>query len=133
MNSLYDKGRQAYLEGTLAVLTDTIKACLVGAGYVPNLATHQFLSDLGANVFGTPQTLTGKTSTAGVFDANDVTFTAVATGPTITYIALYKDTGVPGTSPLIGLIDTATNMPLPANGGDIQVQWDNGANKIFKL
>jgi len=34
---------------------------------------------------------------------------------------------------LIAFIDTATNLPVTPNGGDIIVAWDNGANKIFKL
>jgi hypothetical protein len=55
-NALYDKGRQAFLEGSIAYLTDTIKVALVTNGYTPNLSTHQFYSDLtpGSNVVGTP-------------------------------------------------------------------------------
>jgi hypothetical protein len=30
-------------------------------------------------------------------------------------------------------IDAATGLPLTPNGGDVTIQWDNGANKIFKL
>jgi hypothetical protein len=68
-----------------------------------------------------------------VFDGDDVTFTAVAGGATINYLVIYQDTGTPGTSRLIACIDTATGIPLSTNGGDITIQWDNGANKIFKL
>ena len=131
-NSLYDKGREAFVKGLIAIDVDTIKVALLGSGYTPNLTSHQYKSDLGANIFGTPQTLTVTSTTAGTVKGNNVTFTAVATGPTITYIALYKDTGTSSTSPLIGLIDTATNLPLPANGGDITVQWDS-VNGIFTL
>ena len=38
-----------------------------------------------------------------------------------------------GTSPLIANIDVATGLPITPSGGDIIVQWDTGANKIFKL
>jgi hypothetical protein len=31
------------------------------------------------------------------------------------------------------VIDTATGMPFLPNGGDIQIQFDAGANRIFKL
>ena len=48
-------------------------------------------------------------------------------------VALYKDTGVSGTSPLLALIDTITGFPLATNGGDIQIVWDSGAYKIFSL
>src|SRR5437016_2205329 len=96
-NAMYDKGRQAFLEGSIAILTDTIKVVLVKSTYTPNLATHQFLSDLGANTVGVASTLGTKTSTAGVFDAADVTLTAPPAGNVCNYLAIYKDTGVAGT------------------------------------
>lgn len=132
-NALYDKGRQAFLEGGIAWLTDTIKLLLATSGYTPNLATHQYVSDVGGgNEVVRSGAFAGKSSTAGVADANDVTLSAV-TGSTATYIIIYKDSGVDASSPLIACIDTATNLPVTPNGGDITVQWDSGANKIFKL
>jgi hypothetical protein len=133
-NALYDKGRQKFLEGAINWLTDTIKVLLVDTGlYTVNLATHEFLSDIpaGARV-GTAQTLASKTSTAGVADAADVTFNTV-TGNSVEALVIYKDTGVEASSPLIAYIDTATGLPIAPNGGNINVVWDNGANKIFKL
>jgi len=133
-NALYDKGREGFLDGSIDWDTDTIKCVLVdSADYTPNLATHDFLDDVpsGGRV-GTPQTLTGKTVTNGVADANDVTFPAV-TGDPSEYILIWKDTGVESTSRLIALLDTATGLPVTPNGGDIGIAWDNGANKIFKL
>lgn len=134
MNSLYDKGRESFLNGDIAWLTNNIKAVLVdGADYSPNLSTHQFLSDIPAiGRVATSANFASKNSAAGVADAGDITFTTV-TGDTSEYIAIYQDTGVAGTSRLIGLIDTATNLPITPNGGDINVSWDNGANRIFKL
>lgn len=133
-NALYDKGRQKFLEGGIDWLNDTIKVVLVdGADYTPNLATHEFLDDVpGAGRVGTPQTIANPTSTDGVADGDDVTFPTVS-GDQCEYILIYKDTGAEGTSPLIALIDTATGLPVTPNGGDITVQWDAGANKIFKL
>ncbi len=132
-NALYDLGRQAFLEGGIAYLTDNVKAALVSGGYTPNLATHQFLSDLGANILGAGLALTSKTSTAGVANAANLTFSGVSAG-TVTYVALYKDTGVAGTSPLIALIDTATGLPVTVPGSsNVIITWDTGANKIFKL
>lgn len=133
-NALYDKGRQAFLEGGVAWLTDSIKAVLVDAGaYTVNLSTHQFLSDIaGGARIATSAALAGKSSTAGVADANDSVFTAV-TGVQSEAVVLYKDTGTAGTSALICYIDSATGLPVTPNGGDITVTWDNGSNKIFKL
>jgi hypothetical protein len=68
-----------------------------------------------------------------VANAANVTYTAVTAGSTVTYLAIYKDTGSNSTSPLIALIDTATGLPVSTNGGDITVSWDTGANKILKL
>jgi hypothetical protein len=127
-NALYDKGRQAFLEGSIAWLTDNIKAVLVTSGYTPSTGTDQFLSDVpGGDRVATSGNLASKTSTSGVADAADLTFTAVS-GSAVAYAVLYKDTGTAGTSPLILIIDTATNLPVTPNGGDITVQWDNGAN-----
>ena len=133
-NALFDKARQRFLEGQFNWNTDTIKAVLVDTGtYTPNLSAHEFLADVGAGArIATSGAFTGKTTTGGAADANDVTFTSV-TGASIEAIILYKDTGTDATSPLIAFIDTATGLPITPNGGDIIVTWDNGANKIFKL
>jgi len=144
-NALYDKARESFLSQNPALDwdTDTIKCFLIdSASYTVNLATHQFLSDVaggsrkgnngGATDADAP-TLGTKTVVAGVADAADVTLTAVTTGGTYEYILIYKSTGTESTSPLIALIDTATGLPVTPNGADITIQWDNGANKIFKL
>lgn len=133
-NALYDKGREAFLSGTISWSSDNIKVVLVdNADYTVNLATHQFLSDVasGGRV-ATSSNLSSKTVTAGVADAADVTFTAV-TGDQSESLVIYKDTGSAATSPLIAYIDTATGLPVTPNGADITVTWDNGSNKIFKL
>jgi hypothetical protein len=128
--SLYDLGRDAFLNGAINWTSDTIKVALVSASYSANMATDQYYSAVSANVIGTPVTLSGKSTSAGVADAADVTTAAIATGSTITQFVIYKDTGSAATSPLICREDvTAT----PTNGGTILLTWDNTANKIFKL
>lgn len=132
--ALYDTGRNAFLTGSIAFLTDTIKYVLVDTGaYTVNLATHQFLSDIpvGART-AISNPLTGKTAVAGVADANDAVFPA-ATGVQSEALVLFKDTGSPATSQLILYNDEATNLPITPNGGDITNVLDNGASKIFKL
>lgn len=131
-NTLYDLGRKAFLDADIDYLVDTIKVALVDTGTYTFSQAHQFYSSVSAGVVGTPQTLATKTSTAGVADADDVTFTSVS-GNSVEALVIYKDTGVAGTSPLIAYIDTATGLPVTPNGGDITIQWDSGANKIFKL
>lgn len=132
-NSLYDEGRRAFLSGEIDWGTDTIKAALLRSSHTPDLALHGFYVDVLADTVGTPVVLGNKSAVDGVADADDVTFTAVPGPEQIGYILLYKDTGVTATSPLIGLIDTATGLPVTPNGGDIDINWDNGANKIYRL
>lgn len=133
-NALYDKARERFLMGQLDWLTDTIKVVLVDTGnYSVNLAAHEFLSDIpSAARVAISGALTGKTATGGVADADDVTIAAVS-GPTVEALVIFKDTGDPSTSPLIAWIDTASGLPFTPNGGDVTIQWDNGANRIFKL
>lgn len=133
-NALYDKGREAFLSGSISWSSDNIKVVLVDVGdYTADLATDQYLSSIAAvGRVATSGNLASKTVAAGVADAADVTFSAVS-GDQCEALVIYKDTGDAATSPLIAYIDSATNLPVTPNGGDITVAWDNGANKIFKL
>jgi len=131
-NALYGLGRQKFLEGAIAWLSDDIKLSFVdGAVYSPSIDVDEFIDDIASTIEDSGN-FVGKSSTLGVADATDVTV-ATVTGNEFEYIVIWKDTGTPATSPLIALIDTATGIPCTPNGGDIIVQWDAGANKIFKL
>jgi len=135
-NALFDKGRESFLKAEINMVTDTIKAILVDHGVdTPVLATDQFLSDIAAGArFATSPAFTTKTTAAGVFDADDITFAAVS-GATCESMVIYQDTGTPTTSRLIAYIDTlgVGTFPVTPNGGDISFVWDSGANRIFKL
>lgn len=133
-NALYDKARERFLTGQFNWSTDSIKSVLVDTGaYTVNLTSHEFLSDISSSArVATSGAFTGKTTTGGAADANDITFSSVS-GASIDAIVIYCDTGTEATSPLIAFIDTATGLPITPNGGDIIVTWDSGANKIFKL
>jgi len=135
-NALYDSARESFLSGNLDWLTDNIKVVLV-EGYTPDTATHDFLDDVtgagGGTIAATSGNFANKTATAGVADADDVTLSEVPAGDPCDHLVIYKDTGTDSTSDLIAVIDTATGLPLTPNGGDVTIQWDEGANKIFKL
>jgi hypothetical protein len=132
-SSLYDKGREAFLDGTISWTGATIKAALVTSSYTFSNA-HQFWSSVSANQVGSSVTLATKTVTSGVADADDLVFSSVS-GSACNALVIYKDTGVAGTSPLIAYIDssTATGLPVTPNGGNINIVFDSGANRIFKL
>lgn len=133
-NALYDLGREGFLGGDIDWDANSIKAVLVDTGqYTVNLATHQFLSDIPAGArIATSAALSAKTKAAGVAGAANFGFTAV-TGVNCEALVIFADTGTPATSRLIAYIDTATNLPVTPNGGDINVNIDTGANKLFKL
>lgn len=131
-NALYPKWKQALLEFTTNNDLDgqTVKVALVTAGYTYS-STDQYYSSVSASVVGTPQTLGSKTFTDGVFDAADVTFTAVS-GSQVVSLVIYIDTGNSATSPLVAFIDTGvTNLPVVPNGGDIAITFN--ASGIFAL
>lgn len=133
-SGLFDSGRNRFARGdTLwkASAGSTIKAALIDTGTtVPNLATHTTMSDLRSAVVGTDTGLTLLDPTAGVVDANDVTFTSVS-GSSVEGVVLYHE--VSGTDANRFLIAWEEFTAVTPNGGDITIQWDSGANKIFKL
>lgn len=138
-SDMYAKGREGFLDGTIDYDTAVIKAVLVDTGtYTVNLATHQFMSSV-TGIVGSAGTLASKTVIDGVADAADLVFTAVS-GATVEAIVIYQASAVTGGADvaagaqrIIAYIDTGTGLPVTPNGGDITIQWDNGANKIFKL
>ena len=133
-NGLYEKGREKFARGQINWDSDNIKCVLIDTGaYTVNLALHEFLSDIAVGArLATSANFTGKTSTNGACDADDVTWPTV-TATSGEAVAVYKDTGTDSSSPLICYVDTATGLPVIPNGGDIIVIWDNGTFKIFKL
>lgn len=132
-NALYAKGAQKTLDTLISWRTSNIKAALVRNDYPQNLTTDEFYADISAYVVGTPQALANKSITNGIFDADDVTVPLVAAGSTCEGVVLYVDTGNPATSSLLAYIDTITGFPFNTSGGDVLVQWSNGAYKIFSF
>lgn len=132
-NVLYDPGRDAFLNGDIDYTNDTIRVYLIDNAYYTFSAAHQFLSQVASTSRVAFAALAGKSTTAGIADANDTVLSSV-TGNSCESLVLCKWTGDESTSPLIGYIDTAAaGFPVIPNGGDITITWDNGANKIFKL
>jgi hypothetical protein len=140
-SSLYDAGREGFLLGEIDWDGAVIKMALV-RGYTFN-ASHKFVSDVtnaGGTLVATSSALTSKTGAAGVADAADVTFSAVATGPAIPAAIYFQSSAVTGGADvaataqrLICYVDTATGLPVTPNGQSITWAHDNGASRIFKL
>ena len=133
-SALYDHGREGFLAGDIDWDGDDIKVVLVDEDDdTPVLATDEDLADrVAGSRVATSGNLASKTVTAGVADADDVTLSAVS-GDECESFDIYQDSGVEATSRLIANVDDATGLPVTPNGGDITIQWDSGANAIFKL
>ena len=111
---------------------DGVYVALIDTGVYTYSAAHQFYSSL-SGIIGTPQRITNPTvSTAGVFDGDDVTYTAV-TGATVEALVIYRqNSGANTTWRLVAYIDTGvTGLPVTPNGGDISITWN--ASGIFAL
>ena len=135
-NALYEHGRENFALGAIHWMSDDIKIAFIDESDDAqgiDLAADEDLADRTSGaIVATSGNLGTKNANAGVCDAADVTVPTV-TGDVFESIDIFKDSGVDSTSLLIGNIDTATGLPFTPSGGDIEVQFDAGANKIFKL
>lgn len=133
-NAVYPKFKELALGAGGNLSSGTVKCTLVDTASYTYSATHQYFSSVagGARV-GTAVTLSSKTLTDGVFDAADISFTGLSSAPSIEALVIWVDTGSDATSPLVAYIDTATGLPVTSGATQVDVAWDNGANKIFKL
>lgn len=107
---------------------------LVDTGTYTYSAAHQFFSSL-SGIVGTDQRITTPTAgtvSAGTFDGDNVTYTAV-TGATVEALVIYRhNAGANTTWRLVLYLDTSvTGLPVTPNGGDITVTWS--ASGIFTI
>lgn len=131
-NAIYPLAKQSMLNAQLNFATDNLKVVLVDTALYTYSATDQFLSNIavGARV-ATSGNLANKTTTNGVFDADDITLSAVS-GASVEALVIYQDTGSAATSRLVAYFDTGvTGLPVTPSGGDIIIQWN--ASGIFAL
>jgi hypothetical protein len=139
-----NKGRTLIANGSVDLLTDTLKVMLLSAAYTPN-KDHNFISDISANeLSGTGytagfggagrKTLASKTVTQddtndlAIFDAADVTWTAINAG-TVAYAAVVKEVTSNADSPVLAVLDVSPDVAT--NGGDWTLQF--GALGVIKL
>lgn len=131
-SAMFDPGREGFLDGSIDWDTGDQRVMLVRSTYTFS-AAHKFVSDLGAVDNGRSAALASKTVTNGVADAADTTLTATAANAS-NAIVVFQHTGSDATARLICYIDTATGLPFtPAASQVVNITFDNGANKIFKL
>lgn len=132
-NRAFILGTEAFLEGNIDALTDTLACAMFTAAYTPNTNTDQFYSTpiASGGLIGTKITLTTVTGSGGTLSADNTVFPSVTGGSTVTQLVVFKDTGTNGTSKLIGLVDTAAGLPLLTDGNNVTVAWASG--QVFTL
>ena len=133
MNALFNPGREGFLDGSIDWDSDDIRVMLVKDTYSFD-AADKFLSDLGAVGNGRSSSLTGKTVTDGVADAADTSLFATDYA-LCDALVLFQHTGADATARVIAYIDSASSgLPvLPSAGQTVDIAWNNGADRIFKL
>ena len=131
-NALFDAHREAVQKGTYDMSTMDTRVVLVDHGVdTPNPTVDEDLADIAAGArVKVSGDLASKSITNGIYDLSDVTFTG-GTSASVESVVPYRHTGTESTSTLLVFIDTATGLPLPIVGGDVNLVWDNGANKVY--
>ncbi len=128
--ALYNNFKKNIMNGVINLASDTIKVMLTTSSYAPNIDTHEFKSSVtnevasagytaGGATLANKAVTTDTTDDEGVFDADDVVWSAVTL--TTRYAVIYKSTGVDATSPLLGYIDFGADQA--AAGTDFTIRW----------
>ena len=135
-NALHASFKQLQL-GSLAIdfLNEDIIAILTTNALYTYSAAHDFLDDITiAGRLATSDPLENPTITNGVFDADNVIWTAVGAGNDGDRVMLVASRGgSPDADPIVAMFDTGTNIPVTPNGSDITCAWNSGSSRIFAL
>jgi hypothetical protein len=133
-NAIYPKFKEALLDGSANTdLNDgDVRVILVDTNDYTYSSAHDMLDDVIAGSRVKVSTaLQNTTVTNGLFDADDITLSAVS-GDQSEALIIYIHTGTESTSRLVAYIDTGvTGLPVTPNGGDIALAWS--ASGIFQL
>ncbi len=131
MNYLLPAAKQALLESRVDWRSDPVYCVLVNTGTYTFSLAHASLADLPPWArIATSGTLVNRSTTNGVADANDITFSNV-TGPVASALAIFNGTGE--SSLYMVYVDQADGLPVSPNGTPLTVVWDNGTRRIFAL
>lgn len=134
-------GDNAQIGTAIDLEADTIKLMLLDSNHTNDIDAHVFIDDVSANevaasgsytaggVTLTVTSTTDDTNDLGQWDANDVSITSATI--TARYAVVYKDTGTPGTSPIIAIYDFGQNVS--ATDGTLSITVNaNGLIRISK-
>lgn len=116
--------KKRVFDGDIDLANDTIKAMFLDSNHTTDPDTQEFIDDVSANEVSDSGTYSAggvtlsittsqdNTDNEGVADATDFSVTSF-TG-SVRYIAYYKDTGTPATSPIISIEDLGSDQSATA-------------------
>lgn len=122
----YPLSMKDILDGGIDFLVDDIVAILYDGIFD---AGDHFISDLSGTINDRSAPLSGKTTTAGVFDANNETVTTVPASTTDAVI-IAADLGADAASPVVVYLELTSPFVLGAIA-DVAIVWN--ALGIFEL
>lgn len=120
---------ESYSPDQGASTSTTIKA--VFASRVNNTGEHAGWGSVTNDIVLTGVDIVDTTSAITAFDAADVATPSVSTGQSIGGILIYRRMSSDSSHLPIALIDIGS--PVTANGASININWDNGNNRILAL
>lgn len=113
------------------LLSVSVKVALLSDAWFGNPADNW--SDVSAYAASDSILLTGKAIVNGALDADDVIFTGVSTGDTVSTIMFYVDTGTPSTSTILGPFYNVGGFPFTTAGANVSIVWDNSTFRITRI
>lgn len=132
---VYNNFKEQVMEAVFNLLEgqDDVRVALYDNTFTEDQDNDVDMADLTGELSGTGyahpggalanQTVTqDDTDNEGVFDADDLTFTALDAG-TIDTLVYLVNAGSPPINLLIGSVDSATGLPLTSNGGDVTIAF----------
>ncbi len=129
----YNEGKRGLLSAWIDLAGDTIKVALCTSGYSPDIDAHVYFDDItnelaasggyaaGGKSLGSKTVVADDTNDRGVFDASDLTWTALTPSAAFRYGIIYKDSGTPSTSDLVAYIDFGSDQD--PGGSDFTISW----------
>lgn len=137
---VFNRAKKEIADGTIDLLSDTLKIMLVDSGYSPD-ADDEFVNDgaaanelsgtgyasgfagAGRKTIGNKSIAADDANDRAEFDStDDQTWSSIDAG-TAAAMVLYKHNTSDADSVVIAYIDTG-GFPVVTNGGDLTIQWN---------
>lgn len=135
-NFIYKKAKQALLNGDIDVDTKNLQVLFIDTtAYTADENTDEFVSHISPSAIkARSAALVNKTTTNGIFDADDANVVQYAGNP-FHAIILYQVDFSDENSRLISYIDTSDGLPFEGTNApqDVTISWSNNIHKIISL